>query len=132
MELSPDRRMISERQTGVKRVLYNVFRRGAFYSDFVEAVQKCLAKPQSVDVDVSRMIDVPAFTVSVARPITYEVEKGSPNKANTVERFSKLAEAVGEKNIKTEDGMPRKNMDSVRSRGQLTDISNAKKTNLNM
>lgn len=68
------------------------------------------------------MIDAPALTVPVAIFVKHKVEQSSLGKAKREERFSKLAEAVDEKEIKINDGGLTKRTDPVPSPSPVTDI----------
>lgn len=63
-----------------------------------EAVRTCVAETQNVDTVRTRMTDVPASIAPVPKCTKNEAEKSSLHKETIEEQFSKLAEAVDEKN----------------------------------
>lgn len=121
--------MISVIQALVNTVLSEDFRSTAFYSPVGEAVEKFVSAPQGIDAVTTIVIDTSAFTVPVAKFIKHELEKNSLEKAKMKERFNKLAESANEKNIKEEDGILTKKMDSVPSPSPSTETSDDKKSN---
>lgn len=58
----------------------------------------------------------------MAKLVKQEVEKNSPEKLKTERRFVKLGEAVDEKNIKKDHGIPMRRFDAARPLSPLTDI----------
>lgn len=64
---------------------------------------------------MTRTIGASKITVSSARFIKDEIEKGSLEKAKMNEHYSQLAEEVHEKNSKAEDGIRTTKIDSARS-----------------
>lgn len=106
---------ISAIHTVRDRALAKAFRSTAVYSTVKEALQKCLSEPQSIEVVSKRMIDAPASTVHVAESIKHEVEKYSHKKTMMEYLCNKLDEAVEGKNIKVEERILTKNMNSGRS-----------------
>lgn len=59
------------------RTLSKYFSSAAFYSTVQENNHKYLAEAQSIDADMTRMINDTDFTVAVANLVRNEVEKGS-------------------------------------------------------
>lgn len=55
-----------------------------------EAVQKCVAEAQIIDVVATRVFAAPVCTVLVAKFVELEVKKGSFNKAKTEEGIIEL------------------------------------------
>lgn len=72
-----------------------------------EAVQNYVSETQRDSVVVTRIIDAPDFTVSVAKVVKNHVEKFSLDKSNMEKWSNKLAEAVDDKKMKRMDGIPK-------------------------
>lgn len=73
-----------------------------------KALHKCVVKPQSNVLVATRIIDVTAFTVLVAKFFNHEIAKSSLDKAKTEERFNKLLEPVQEKKIMVKEKIQKK------------------------
>lgn len=128
MECHPDTKVSSVIWTVVSGALAKAFRSAAFYCTVEEAVQKCGSEPPSMDAVVARFIDVPSFTVAVAKFIGHEDEKIALDKTKMGALFVKLAEAVEESKLKVADGTPTKPINTSRSSGPSTELSDGKLT----
>lgn len=78
---------------------------------------------------MTRVFDIPASAISVAKFIQRKVENGSFEKAIIEERLYRLAEAVDEKKIKEEDKISTKKINSNPSPSPRTDMSDYNKNN---
>lgn len=118
--------MLPKIQMVVNRALAKAFQSAAIYRVAEEAVHKSVTKPHSVSAVEARLIDAPAFTVTVAKFIKYEAKKCLLDRAKKKKQFNKVSEEVYEKHINVKDGIPTKKLNSVRSRSHPTDISDDK------
>lgn len=89
-----------------------------------EAVHKRVPESPSVDAVATELVDAPSFIVPAAKYFKHEVDDNSLNKAMIEKRFVKPAEAVEEKKIMIEEGIPTKRTESVRFPSPPTKISN--------
>lgn len=128
MESGPDAKLIFIIQTVVNRALTKRFQDAVFYSPVQEAVNNCVAEPQTADAVVTKMVYIIVSAVPVSKFIKHEVKNGSLAKAIMEERFNLCAETVDEKTIKIEDGIPSKITSSIQSSNPPTDISDDKET----
>lgn len=116
---SPDATIIPVIRTVLSKSLVKFFLSTVFYSAVEEPVNKCVPEPQSVDAVATKMIDSQALTIPVPLFVNHKLEKSSLDIAEMTERLNRLIEGVEEKNIKIEDAIPTRGMDSAQSPGPL-------------
>lgn len=122
-ESSPDTTVIFVIQTVVNRTVVEAFQSGSFYSAAYQVVEKCGTEPKTVYMVSTRMIDAPAFSVSMVSVIQHMVQKSFLEKAKREGLFDKLAAAVDDKKSNEEDGILTKKVDFVWSSSPWTGIS---------
>lgn len=75
---SPDSKVMAVNQTVVNRSVTKAFQSSAFHTTVKRAQHKCLAEPHLVNEVATRAINLPAFTIPLAKFVKNDVEKCSP------------------------------------------------------
>lgn len=107
----------------VVRAVVKGIQSATFHSAGEGGVHEYVADPWSTDAAAAKLVDTSSFTVTVSKLVIHEVEKRSLHKTNMEEPFVKLAEAVEQRKMKVEDGIPTRRIDTTQSLSPLTDIS---------
>lgn len=91
-------------------------------------MQKCAARPHTVDDVTTRTIDAPFCSVPMTKFVKHESEKNPLEEAKMKEHFNELAKIVGEKKNEQEFGFPIVRIYLTKSLSTLTDIFDANET----